>query len=235
MASLVNAAAAELGASLMCADQGNLRSAVLELDRAGIDYFHFDVMDGRFVPNFALGPDAIQSLRADSRRPFDAHLMIAEPERHLARFLAAGADSISVHVEAVRDLAAAAKTIRAAGRRAGAALSPATPVAALAPAIRELDLVCVMAVEPGFAGQKFLPAVLPKLDALRALILTSGSKARIQVDGNVSPERIPELLARGVSLLVGGTSAIFRPGAVLGNEVAARRREIDACLAAGSR
>ena len=233
MANLVNAAAAEMGASLMCADQGNLRGAVIELDRAGIDYFHFDVMDGSFVPNFALSAYAIQALRPASRKPFDAHLMIAEPERHLARFIAAGADSITLHVEAARDLPAAARLIHAAGRQAGAALSPATPVSALAPAIRDLDFVCVMTVEPGFAGQKFVEAVLPKLGELAALIASTGSKARIQADGNVGPERIPELLARGVSRLVGGTSAIFRPGSVLKDEVAAMRRLIDSCLGAG--
>jgi len=227
MANRVNPAAAQMGASLMCADQGNLRGAVVELDQAGIDYFHFDVMDGGFVPNFALSADAMEALRAASRQPFDAHLMIARPARHLDRFIAAGADWISVHVEAARDaheLKALARAIRRAGREAGAALSPATPVSALAPILEEIDFVCVMAVEPGFAGQKFIAAVLPKLDELAALILSAGAPVRIQVDGNVSPERIPDLRARGVSRFVGGTSAIFRPGAVLKDEVAALRR-----------
>ncbi len=194
MAHRVNPAAAELGASLMCADQGNLRGAVAELDRAGIDYFHFDVMDGRFVPNFALGGDTVQSLRPASRRPFDAHLMIARPGRHLDRFIAAGADWISVHVEAARDtdeLKALARATRRAGREAGAALNPATPVSALAPVLGEIDFVCLMAVEPGFAGQKFIAAVLPKIDELAALIRSTGAPFRIQVDGNVSPGKDP--------------------------------------------
>ncbi len=220
MPRLVNASAAELGASLMCADQGRLREAVVDLDRAGIDYFHFDVMDGSFVRNFALGADQMRALRPATRKPFDAHLMVVHPERHIAAFAAAGADSITVHVEAAADIPGAVALIRAAGRKAGLAISPGTPVAVLAPVIRTLDLVCVMTVEPGFAGQAFIESVLPKLDELAALIRATGSRARIEVDGAVGPDRIPALLERGASLLVGGTSAIFRPGASPAGEVA---------------
>jgi ribulose-phosphate 3-epimerase len=220
MQRLVNASAAELGASLMCADQGRLREAVVDLDRAGIDYFHFDVMDGTFVRNFALGADQMRALRTATGKPFDAHLMVVHPERHVAAFAAAGADSITIHAEAAADLPAVVGLIRETGRNAGVAVNPGTPVSVLAPVIRALDRVCVMTVEPGFAGQPFIESVLPKLDELAALIRSTGSRARIQVDGAVGLSRIPALLERGASLLVGGTSAIFRPGASPAAEVA---------------
>jgi len=218
----------------MCADQGNLRAAVIELDRAGVDYFHFDVMDGSFVPNFALSSDTMKALRAATKKPFDAHLMVLHPERHLERFIAAGADSVTVHAETAADLRGVVAAIRKSGRQAGVAINPGTPVSALEPVICSVDLVCVMSVEPGFAGQDFIEPVMAKLDALAALILATGSRARIQVDGNVSPRRIPELLARGASLLVGGTSAIFRPGAVPADEAGRVRRALDLLMAAHS-
>jgi ribulose-phosphate 3-epimerase len=208
---------------------------VIELDRAGVDYFHFDVMDGSFVPNFALSSDTMQALRAATKKPFDAHLMVLRPERHLDRFIAAGADGITVHAEAAADLRGVVAAIQKSGRKAGVAINPGTPVSILEPVIRDLDLVCVMSVEPGFAGQDFIEPVMPKLDALAALILATASRARIQVDGNVGPRRIPELLARGASLLVGGTSAIFRPGAVPADEASRVRRALDALMAADSR
>jgi ribulose-phosphate 3-epimerase len=231
MPGLVNAAAVELGASLMCADQGDLRRVVVDLDRAGIDFFHFDVMDGSFVRNFALGADQMRALRPATRRPFDAHLMVVHPERHIAAFAAAGADSITIHAEAAADLAVAVEAIRKTGRKAGAAINPATPVSVLAPAIRALDLVCVMTVEPGFAGQSFIESVLPKLDELAALIRSTGSRARIQVDGAVGLSRIPALLDRGASLLVGGTSAIFHAGATPADEVVRVRGALAAMAA----
>jgi len=231
MPRLVNSASADLGASLMCADQGNLRGAVRELDRAGVDYFHFDVMDGSFVPNFALSSDTVRALRGDTRKPFDVHLMVRHPERHLDRFVAAGADSITVHAEAAADLPGVVDRIRRAGRQSGVAINPGTPVAVLEPVIRALDLVCLMSVEPGFAGQAFVEPVMAKLDALATLILVAGARARIQVDGNVGLPRIPDLLERGASLLVGGTSAIFRPGAAPAEEAGRVRRAIDALMA----
>jgi ribulose-phosphate 3-epimerase len=235
MPRLVNSASADLGASLMCADQRDLRDAVAALDRAGVDYFHFDVMDGRFVPNFALSSGQMRAVRTASRKPFDAHLMILHPERHIEEFVAAGADSITVHAEAAGDLRGAVQSIRKSGRKAGVAINPGTPVSILEPVIRSIDLVCVMSVEPGFAGQDFIEPVMAKLDTLAALILATGSQARIQVDGNVSLRRIPELLARGASLLVGGTSAIFRPGAIPADETRRVRGAIDSLMAVDSR
>jgi ribulose-phosphate 3-epimerase len=235
MPRLVNSETAELGASLMCADQGDLRRTVLELDRAGIDSFHVDVMDGSFVPNFALSADAVRALRPATGRPFDVHLMVLRPELHAARFAAAGADSITFHAEAASDARGLAESLRAAGCRAGVAINPGTPVSALEPVIRHVDLVCVMTVEPGFAGQEFIEPVAPKLGELAALILASGSAARIQVDGNVAPGRIPGLLDRGASLLVGGTSAIFRPGAVAADEARAVLAMIRALMNPGTR
>jgi ribulose-phosphate 3-epimerase len=230
MPRLLNSDSVDLGASLMCADQAALRAEVEALDRAGVDSFHFDVMDGRFVPNVAMDPGAVRALRPATRRPFDVHLMVLEPERHVGRFIEDGADSLTFHIEAAADPAALARLIRSAGRRAGVAINPGTPVGALKGVIALVDLVCVMSVEPGFAGQRFIETVSPKIDALAALILEAASRARIQVDGNVSPARIPDLLDRGASMLVGGTSAIFRPGRSPSGEAARVRAGIDALL-----
>lgn len=215
----------------MCADQRDLRGAVIALDRAGIDYFHFDIMDGEFVPNIALSSVQMREVRSATTRPFDAHLMLLHPEPCIGDFIAAGADSITIHAEAAADLPRAVESIRKSGRKAGVAINPGTPVSILKPVIRSIDLVCVMSVEPGFAGQKFIEPVLPKLDDLAAMILAAGSHARIQVDGNVSLRRIPELIDRGASLLVGGTAAIFHPGAAPADEVVRVRRAIAALMA----
>ncbi|MDD5198486.1 MAG: ribulose-phosphate 3-epimerase [Terrimicrobiaceae bacterium] len=219
----------EISPSLMCANQGNLRQDVIELDRAGVDSFHFDIMDGNFVPNFAMSPDMMKAVRGATRKPFDAHLMMLHPERYIARFADCGADSITVHAEAAEDLGAILRQIRELNRKSGVAINPGTPVSALEPFIHDVDLVCVMSVEPGFAGQKFIESVLPKIDQLASLISETGASAGIQVDGNISLERIPDLVRRGASMFVGGTSAIFLSDANL-TEAVRRVRALFASL-----
>ena len=221
---LLNAKAAELGPSMMCADPGNLRAALLELDSAGVDYFHFDVMDGHFVQNFALSPDVIRALRPATTKRFDVHLMMHVPERYLECFVDSGADSITVHLEAAGARASTlVEDIRRRGCFAGVAISPKTPVSALASVIRDVDLVCLMAVEPGFAGQAFIASTLPRLDELAELIAVTGASAKIQIDGSVSLDRLAELQRRGASSFVGGTSLLFRPGSTLAREVGRAR------------
>jgi len=221
-----------IGPSLMCADQGNLRQAVIELASAGVDFFHIDVMDGNFVPNFAMSPDTIRALRQVTELPFDVHLMLSDPSRYLDRFIGAGADSITIHAEATRDLGEILKRIHELGGKAGVAINPGTPVSILEPVLPDLDLVCVMAVEPGFSGQKFIESVLPKIPMLKELISQVPNPVRIQVDGNVSYERIPQLLRLGATELVCGTSALFRPSSTLSEDVSRLRAFIESLDAA---
>lgn len=195
----------------MCADQGNLRQQVLELDASGVDFFHFDIMDGHFVSNLAMSPDMVKSLRGVTKRPFDVHLMLVQPDRYINRFADSGADSITVHAEANIDLSTAIQNIRHRGVKAGIALNPRTPVSIVESLLDQLDLVCLMSVEPGFAGQKFIESVLPKIDQLSGLIQKAGVTTRIEMDGNISLERIPDLMKRGASMFVAGTSILFRP------------------------
>lgn len=216
----------QIGPSLMCADQGNLRQETIDLDRAGVDFFHFDIMDGNFVTNLAMSPDMIQALRPATKKPFDVHLMLARPEPYIGRFASSGADSITIHAEIEADLAGAVQCIRQAGVKAGVALNPGTPVSVVEPLLGQLDLVCLMAVDPGFAGQKFIESILPKIDELAAKIRRAGTATRIEMDGNISLERIPDLRRRGASMFVAGTSLLFKPGVSFEDTM----KKVRACL-----
>lgn len=194
--------------SILSADFARLGEEVTAIDRAGADWVHVDVMDGRFVPNLTIGPLVVKALRTVTKRPLDVHLMIVEPERYVEAFAEAGADIITVHAEACQHLHRSIQQIRALGKQAGVSLNPHTPEDVLRYVIDQLDLVLVMSVNPGFGGQDFIPQVLPKIERIRAMIQASGKAVNLEVDGGVKPGTARKVIAAGANVLVAG-SAVF--------------------------
>lgn len=201
--------------SILSADFGRLADEVRAVEAAGADWIHVDVMDGRFVPNITIGPVVVRAVRAATKLPVDVHLMIVEPERYVDEFREAGADWISVHVEASPHLHRTLQRVRALGARAGVVLNPHTPEEHLRHVIADLDLIVAMSVNPGFGGQSFIPSALPKVRALRAMLEDAGSSAHIEVDGGVAPKTARSVVEAGADVLVAG-SAVF--GAVKHSE-----------------
>jgi len=194
--------------SILSADFGNLAKQINEIDKAGADLVHIDVMDGVFVPNITIGPLIVDAVKQATKLPLDVHLMITNPDNSLEMFAKAGADIISVHSEACIHLHRTLQTIRAFGIRAGVAYNPATPVDTLLPVLDLVDQVVIMSVNPGFGGQSFIPAVLPKIEAVKEMIDKSGYSIDIQVDGGVSPDTAAIIKKAGANVLVAG-SAVF--------------------------
>lgn len=195
--------------SILSADFAKLGEEVVAVANAGADWIHIDVMDGHFVPNITIGPSMVRALRPFAKIPFDVHLMIAPCDPYLAGFAEAGADSISVHVEAGPHLHRSLQAIRALGKKAGAVLNPATPVSSVQNVLDLVDLVLVMSVNPGFGGQAFIATAVEKVAELKAMI---GSRdIRIEVDGGITPETASLVAAAGADTLVAG-SAIFKGG-----------------------
>ncbi|WP_437997951.1 ribulose-phosphate 3-epimerase [Sorangium sp. So ce185] len=201
--------------SILSADFGRLAEEVRAAEAAGADWIHVDVMDGRFVPNITIGPLVVRAVRAATRLPLDVHLMIVEPERYVDEFAAAGADRISVHVEASPHLHRTIHQIREAGARPGVVLNPHTSEESIRHVLPDLDLILVMSVNPGFGGQRFIPSSLSKLRSLRQAIDQAGLDIALEVDGGVAPSTSGQVVAAGARALVAG-SAVF--GAVAPGE-----------------
>jgi len=197
--------------SLLSADMAALGDELARLEAAGADWAHVDVMDGRFVPNITIGVPVVRALRQRTALPLDVHLMIVEPERYVADFAAAGADIVTVQAEASLHLYRTLQAIRAAGARAGVALNPATPLAAIEYVLDVLDMVLVMTVEPGFGGQAFIPAMLPKIERLAAMLAERQLDIDIQVDGGIKEDSIGRAAAAGANVFVSG-SGVFGQG-----------------------
>jgi ribulose-phosphate 3-epimerase len=195
--------------SLLSADFARLAEEIERVTKAGADWIHVDVMDGHFVPNLTLGAPIVKCLRPVSKLPLDCHLMIENPEKYIGDFAQAGADYITIHVEATKDPLACLKQIRELGVKPGITLRPATPVEELFPFLAHVDLILVMTVNPGFGGQKFMADQVSKIDRLRAELKRIGHKALIEVDGGISPETAPQV--RNADVLVAG-NAVFKAG-----------------------
>jgi ribulose-phosphate 3-epimerase len=202
--------------SLLASDFGRLADAAEACRRAGASYLHFDIMDGRFVPNISMGPYAVEALRPVSDALFDVHLMIVEPERYIDEFVRAGANSVTVQVEACVHLQRTLAHIRSLGAHAGVALNPATPIDVLEYVLDDLDLILVMTVNPGFGGQEFLPATLPKIRRVREMIEKVSHPIQLEVDGGISAATAPAAVRAGANVLVAGTSVFHHPKGVAG-------------------
>jgi ribulose-phosphate 3-epimerase len=192
--------------SILAADFGRLGDEARAVEEAGADLLHVDVMDGRFVPNISLGVPVVAALRAATRLPLDVHLMIVEPERYLADFARAGADILSVHLETSPHLHRTVEHIRELGKKACVALNPHSPLNNLDVVLPDLAMVLIMSVDPGFGGQKFIDAVVPKIRELRAEIDRRGLSVDIEVDGGIAPDTAPAVIEAGATVLVAGTS-----------------------------
>ena len=206
-----NSPPTKLAPSILSADFARLGEQVAEATKAGADYIHIDVMDGHFVPNLTIGAPVVAAIRRCTDLPLDVHLMIKAPERLLNQFAEAGADIITVHIEACPHIHRVVQTIKELGVRAGVALNPGTPIDTVQEVLADLDLILVMTVNPGFGGQTFIEAMLDKISRLRAQLDNDNMAAELEVDGGINAEVAPTVVAAGARVLVAG-AAVFNSG-----------------------
>lgn len=201
----------QLAPSILAADFANLQKEVEMLNASAADYIHVDVMDGIFVPNISFGIPVTEAINRHAKKPLDVHLMIVNPELYLESFVKAGASILTVHVEACTHLHRTLQEIKRLGARAGVALNPHTPIEALSEVLEEVDLVCLMSVNPGFGGQKFIEHSYAKVANLKEMILKKGSATQIEVDGGVTDQNAKRLVEAGADILVAGSYVFNAP------------------------
>lgn len=198
-----------LAPSILAADFKELGQAIKTIEENGAEYLHYDVMDGIFVPSISFGMPVLASIRSCTNQVMDVHLMITEPIRYIKEFKEAGADLITIHLEACEDVAATIKAIREAGLKVGLSIKPATEAEAIRPYLDQIDMILVMSVEPGFGGQKFIPESLDKIRALRAMVEEASVDVDIEVDGGIYQANVKEVLDAGANIIVSG-SGVFK-------------------------
>ena len=192
--------------SILSADGSRLHEEIAAVEKAGADWIHIDVMDGHFVPNITMGPAIISALRKTTKLPFDVHLMIENPEKYIESFARAGADVITVHVEAANHLHRTIDIIKKAGKKAGVSLNPATPLTQIEEILPDIDLLLIMSVNPGFGGQQFIKTTLPKIIKAKKMLSTLSNKPLLEVDGGVNLKNIANIARAGANVLVAGAS-----------------------------
>lgn len=196
----------KISPSILSADFSILGDEIKNLEKAGADLIHVDVMDGHFVPNITMGPPIIKAIRKFTKLPFDVHLMISPVEKYIKAFADAGSDIITLHPEATDNLKRTIQTVKSHGKKAGVSLNPKTPISALMDVINDIDLILIMSVNPGFAGQSFMSEVLPKVSELRKMINDKKLKIDIEIDGGINFETAPLAVKAGANILVSGTT-----------------------------
>jgi ribulose-phosphate 3-epimerase len=201
----------KIAPSILSADFSKLGEEIIAVEQGGADYIHIDVMDGHFVPNITIGPLIVEAIRPKTKLPLDVHLMIENPDQYIEAFANAGADYITVHVEACRHLHRTIQSIKSFGIKAGVVLNPATPVETIQHIISDIDMVLLMSVNPGFGGQKFIPEVLPKIRKVKELAEQKGAVIEIEIDGGVNPETAKDCIEAGATVLVAGSAVYNQP------------------------
>ncbi len=216
----------KIAPSILAADFTRLGEQVKEAEEGGAEYIHVDVMDGRFVPNFSLGPVVVEAVRRVTSLPLPTHLMIVDPERYIADFVSAGADWVIVHVESTPHVHSALQLIKASGARAGVAINPATPIACLEEIWEDIDSILVMTVNPGFGGQAFIHSMLGKIRRTRCLLDELGSGTELMVDGGVNARTAPLVASAGADVLCMGT-AVFGADGGIAQAISGIRKSIE--------
>ncbi|MDQ0155973.1 ribulose-phosphate 3-epimerase [Robertmurraya andreesenii] len=201
----------KIAPSILSADFSKLGEEIKDVELGGADYIHVDVMDGHFVPNITIGPLIVEAIRPVTKLPLDVHLMIENPDQYVEAFAKAGADYITVHVEACRHLHRTIQNIKSYGVKAGVVLNPATPVESIQHVIEDVDMVLLMSVNPGFGGQKFIPSVFPKIKQVREMADEKGLDIEIEIDGGVNEETAKLCIEAGANVLVAGSAVYNQP------------------------
>lgn len=201
----------KIAPSILSADFSKLGEEIKDVERGGADYIHVDVMDGHFVPNITIGPLIVEAIRPITNLPLDVHLMIENPDQYIEAFAKAGADYITVHVEACRHLHRTIQNIKSHGIKAGVVLNPATPVQSIEHVMDDVDMVLLMSVNPGFGGQTFIPSVLPKIRQVKKMAEAKGLSIEIEIDGGVNEDTAKQCIDAGATVLVAGSAVYNQP------------------------